>query len=86
MFVSRAEERPRTEIWPVELADPLPVVPIPLLADDADVSLDLQQAFRTIYDLLGYGFEVDYGCEQEVPLTEEQQEWAGERLRIAGVR
>jgi hypothetical protein len=86
VFVSRTEERPRTEIWPIELGDPLPVVPIPLLSDDPDVPLDLQLAFSTIYDVLGYGFEVDYGSEPEVPLTAEQQVWAEERLRMAGVR
>jgi hypothetical protein len=84
VFVSRTEERPRTEIWPIPLADPLPAVPIPLLPEDPDVGLDLQQAFTTIYDVLGYGYEVDYGREPEVPLTEEQLAWAEERLRGVG--
>lgn len=45
VFLSRAPDRPIIEVWPVSLAEPLPVVPVPLLPGDADVPLDLQQAF-----------------------------------------
>jgi hypothetical protein len=30
VFLSRTNRRPRTEVWPVALRDPLPVVPVPL--------------------------------------------------------
>ena len=53
IFLSRAEKRPLTEIWPISLKEPLPVVPIPLLPGDEDVALDVQHVFTTTYDLLG---------------------------------
>jgi hypothetical protein len=80
-FLSRAENRPVTEVWPVTLAEPLPTVPVPLLPGDPDVSLDLQLALSTIYDLLGYDLAVDYNRPPEVPLPAEAAACAEERLR-----
>ena len=41
VFVGRRERRPLTEVWPISLRQRLPEVPIPLLAGDPDVRLDL---------------------------------------------
>lgn len=86
IFLSRAEKRPITEIWPISLRDPLPVVPIPLLPGDADVALDVQHVFTATYDLLGYDLAVDYARPPEVALTREDAAWAETLLRTAGVR
>ncbi len=81
VFLSRAENRPITEVWPVNLDSPLPVVLVPLLDGDPDVPLDLQLALTTIYDLLSYGLIVDYAQPLEVPLEGEAKAWASERVR-----
>jgi hypothetical protein len=86
IFLSRAEKRPITEIWPVSLKAPLPVLPIPLLPGDADVALDVQQVFTTTYDLLGYDLALDYTQPPERPLPKEEAEWAETLLRTAGLR
>ncbi|MBW3543635.1 MAG: DUF4058 family protein [Planctomycetes bacterium] len=86
VFLSRAERRPRTEVWPIRLRDPLPTVPVPLLPGDEDVELDLQAAFTNVYDLLGYRFSTNYSGPPAVPLDEADREWAEERLRAAGLR
>lgn len=86
IFLSRAEKRPITEIWPISLKEPLPVVPIPLLPDDKDVALDLQQVFTTTDDLLGYDLAVDYTQRPEMPLPKEDMAWAETLLRTAGLR
>jgi hypothetical protein len=86
VFLSRAESRPVTDIWPIALADRLPTVPVPLLPGDDDVRLDLQAALATIYDLLGYDLALDYGGPPEVPLSSEASSWAEARLRDAGLR
>jgi len=41
IFLSRAEKRPITKIWPLSLKEPLPVAPIPLLPDDEEIALDV---------------------------------------------
>jgi hypothetical protein len=86
IFLSRAEKRPLTEIWPISLKEPLPVVPIPLLPGDEDVALDVQQVFTTTYDLLGYNLALDYTQPPEIPLPKEEAVWAETLLRTAGLR
>jgi hypothetical protein len=86
IFLSRAAKRPLTEIWPISLKAPLPVVPIPLLPGDADVALDVQQVFTTTYDLLGYDLALDYTKAPEIPLSQEDMIWAETLLRTAGLR
>jgi hypothetical protein len=86
VFLSRSEKRPLTEIWPIALNEPLPVVPVPLLPDDADVPLDLQRAFTATYDLLGYDLAIDYRQSPEIPLQGAAATWLEERLRAAGLR
>jgi hypothetical protein len=86
IFLSRAERRPITEIWPIGLRALLPVVPIPLLPGDRDVALDMQQVFTTTYDLLGYDLAVAYTRPPEIPLSKEDVAWAEALLRMAGLR
>ncbi len=81
VVLSRAEERPISEVWPIQLDERLPAVPVPLLPDDADVSLDLQQAVTNVYDLLGYDLAIDYSGPPELPLRPDQAGWAEKRLR-----
>jgi hypothetical protein len=86
VFLSRAENRPVTEVWPIAFDQPLPTVPIPLLPGDADVLLDLQATFTAVYDLLGYNLAVDYHQPPELPLKGPAAQWADEMLRSAGLR
>ncbi|MBM3225603.1 MAG: DUF4058 family protein, partial [Candidatus Tectomicrobia bacterium] len=81
IFLSRAERRPITEIWPLRLTEPLPVIPVPLLPGDQDVALDLQAVFTTMYDLLGYDLAVDYTQPPDIPLRREDATWAEHLLR-----
>jgi hypothetical protein len=58
--LSRAQNRPKIEIWPMDVAVPLPILPVPLLEPDADVPLDLNAAISAIYDSAGYDYVIDY--------------------------
>jgi hypothetical protein len=75
VFLSRAERRPITEIWPILFDQPLPTVPVPLLPGDQDVSLDLQTVLTTVYELCRYDIEIDYSIPPETPLPLEMTEW-----------
>ncbi|MBN1284570.1 MAG: DUF4058 family protein [Anaerolineae bacterium] len=86
VFLSRADRRSRCEVWPIALADPLPVVPVPLLAPDPDAPLDLGAALSTLYDAHGYDLILDYTLSPPGPLTGHDLEWVGERLRAQGAR
>jgi hypothetical protein len=86
LYLSRADKRQDIGIWPIDLAAPLPVVPVPLLHPDPDVPLDLQQAVAAVYDASHYELLLNYGAEPDVPLPAAQANWADRLLREKGLR
>lgn len=86
VFRSRGLDRQIVEVWPITLQDRLPFVHVSLLPTDADVALDLQQAFTNVYDLCGYDLAVDYTQPPDVPLPPDADNWADSLLRAAGLR
>jgi hypothetical protein len=86
VYLSRWQRRPLTQVWPLDLRQPLPVVPVPLLPPDADVPLDLQAAVRACFDLVGYERLLDYAAPlPPPPLGEEDAAWVAACLRAAGL-
>jgi hypothetical protein len=73
--VSRAEERPRVGLWPIQLRDPLPTIPIPLLPPDPDARLDLQALLHRLYDAGGYEDYIYTGLPQPA-LSPGDDQWA----------
>ncbi|MBE9063043.1 DUF4058 family protein [cf. Phormidesmis sp. LEGE 11477] len=66
----------QTEIWPVELSTPLPVVPVPLQSPDLDVPLDLQSVLTEIYQEAAYELTLDYSQAPPPPmLSPAEAEW-----------
>jgi hypothetical protein len=61
------------------------VIPVPLLADDPDVTLDVQLALDTVYDAFNYDLSLDYTRLAEISLVGEDARWAAEHLRQAGI-
>jgi len=85
VYLSRTQRRPRTQVWPVQLRDRLPAVPVPLLSPDPDVPLDLQAAVTACFDLVGYERLLDYAAPPPPPpLSESDAAWAAEVLHAAG--
>jgi hypothetical protein len=74
-LVSRAEDRPRSGLWPLRIRDALPVLPVPLRAPDGEVVLDLKKALDRVYDAAGYEKYV-YAEEPSPELSPEDAEWA----------
>ncbi|HZW29467.1 MAG TPA: DUF4058 family protein [Isosphaeraceae bacterium] len=86
VFLSRADQRPVTEVWPIMLDQPLPEIPVPLLPGNADARLDLQSALTTVYDEYGLNYLIDYSKPPKVQLSPEEDAWVDEHLRAAGLR
>jgi len=86
IFVCRVDLRLLTEIWPITLDQPLPMVPVPLIAGDDDATMDLQQALTSVYDENRLSSMIDYSKPPDVALSLEQAAWANEHLRAAGLR
>lgn len=68
--------RPHVEVWPIEWEKPLPTVPIPLLPEDADTSLDVQSAYSQTYDTFSYGQLLRYDRPPKVELLAADKRWA----------
>ena len=84
VFLSRFTHRPYTEIWPLPLREPLPVVPVPLLPPDADVPLDLQAAVEACFAIVRYHERLlDYSQPPPPPsLNPEDLAWIRSILQV----
>lgn len=81
VMVSRSYERPRVELWPLALSDPLPTIPIPLRLGDPDATLALQSLLHEQYDAAGYEDYI-YRNSPVPPLAAEERTWAAQLLPI----
>jgi len=68
------------ELWPIQLQEHLPIVPVPLRAPDLDVPLDLSAALAALSDDPMLGLQVDHGQPPSpVPLSDEELAWQRSR-------
>ncbi|MGQ9871849.1 DUF4058 family protein [Leptodesmis sp.] len=72
--VTRAGDR--IAVWALNMQEPLPTIPIPLLPSDADVPLDLSQAIHQVYEEADYDLTIDYSRQPSPPpLSDAEQRW-----------
>ncbi len=81
-MVSRPWERPNADIWPVQLRDSLPVIPIPLRRGEEEPLIDLQAVFHHTFDEAGYGPRIHRFTPQP-PLPPDDAAWAADLARAA---
>jgi hypothetical protein len=66
----------RIEVWPVQLADSLPLVPVPLRDSDPDLPLALAAALTAVYDEAAYDLSLDYNQPPPPPpFSTEEANW-----------
>jgi hypothetical protein len=72
--------------YPIDLADRLPEIAVPLLPKDGAVAIDLQAVFDRCYDAGPYRRRVRYEPSRiEPPLSATQAEWVSQVLREKGL-
>jgi hypothetical protein len=87
VMLSRAERRPRVEVWPIALSERLPVLPVPVLEPDPDVPLDLGAAVASVYERGAYARKIDYNQPPPPPpFSAEEAAWVDTLLQEHGVR
>ncbi len=86
VVLSRKERRPYVDVWPIQLADSLPTIPIPLLEPDPDGALDLGAVVSAVYERGGYATIIDYSQPPPPPLTDAEAVWLNDFLEGHGVR
>lgn len=82
VVLSRASDRPRAPVWAIQVAEPLPIVPVPLLAPDPDAALDLNEVLARAYERGGYDTEIDYSEMPPPPWSAQDATWIAERLGL----
>ena len=60
----------KVDVWPLQLADKLPVLPVPLREPDPDVVLDLGAVLTAVYDEAAYELSIDYSQSPPPPELE----------------
>ena len=78
---SRAERRPMSDVWVWSIRDPLATIPIPLMAPDPDIPLNLAEVFNTVYQRGRFERSIDYAAPLTLPLKPEDRAWAEEIAR-----
>jgi Protein of unknown function (DUF4058) len=69
------------EVWPIELQDKLPTLPVPLRPPDPEAILDLSAALTTIYDEAFYHLSIDYTqAPPPPPLSATELAWVRTQL------
>jgi hypothetical protein len=80
-FVSRADNRSNCEVYSWTVRQRLPQIPIPLLAPDADVLIDLGAVFQVTYRRGRYASSLPYRQSPTAPLRSSDLQWARTRAR-----
>ncbi len=84
VMVRRVTDWKRVGLWPMELRDRLPRIPIPIQEPTPDVKIDLQDVLDTVYDESDYHATI-YRSPPVPALKKEEIAWANECLREANV-
>lgn len=76
ILVSRSDARPGAQLYPFNLPQPIPVIGVPLFAEDGELPLEMQVLLHDIYDRGRYQLAINYQTPPPPPtLTPEEQEW-----------
>jgi hypothetical protein len=86
LLLCRQRNAPYCRVWPAHFRRRLPVIPVPLLDPEPDLSLDMQPLLDGIYALGRYDKRIDYARPLTPALSDADAAWAREQLMEKGVR
>jgi len=80
ILVSRGWERPEAQLYPFNVPEPIPEIPVPLRAGEEEPTLALGELLAQIYDQVRYDLRIDYTTEPEPPLDQAVAAWSHDLL------
>ena len=86
LLISRAEHRPRANLYAFSVRDPIPPFPLPLRSGDEEPTVELGNLLHALYDRAGYDLAVDYTADPVPALEGEDDTWSDQFLRDKGLR
>lgn len=84
ILISRPRRRPKADLFPFGVRDPIPTFPIPLRRDEAEPDVDVSRVLHSLYDRASYDLRIDYRLAPPPPLAPADAEWAAVLLRAHG--
>lgn len=81
ILISRAEQRPRADLLPFNLRQPISGFSLPLQPGDVEPEVAIGQLLHQLYDQAGYDLRLDYRAAPSPPLTADDLEWIEQLLR-----
>ncbi len=85
ILVCRGAIRPRSQLQPFGLREPIPAFPLPLRPGDREPTIQLAPALAAIYRSNRLALRIDYGRPPDPPLSTEDQAWTDDLLRKRSV-
>ncbi|WP_342745945.1 DUF4058 family protein [Brunnivagina elsteri] len=86
ILLSRASQRPKADLYPFNLPNPIPSFPLPLRENDTEPLLEIQTLISELYDEGNYDLVIDYS-QQPVPIiSRENAAWVDDILKQKGLR
>lgn len=83
-LLSRADRRPKCEVYSWGVRDRLPTIPIPLRTPTPDVNADLGRAFATAYERGRYGRMIPYAVPPPPPsFSQDDADWVASVAKTA---
>ncbi len=76
ILICRSDRRPMADLYAFNLPQPIPPIPIPLLAEDAEPILALQQRLNYVYERGRYHLAIDYTQPPKPSFSKDEAEWA----------
>lgn len=86
ILVSRSQSRPAAGLYPFNLPEPIPTVPLPLAPNDPELMIDLQNLLHQVYDRSGYDYFIGYQQDVELSFTDVYLVWIGKLLKEKGLQ
>ncbi|OUL22091.1 DUF4058 family protein [Nostoc sp. 106C] len=81
ILICRGDRRPTGELYAFSLRQSIPPVQIPLMAGEAEPTLNLQSLLDYVYEKGRYYLAIDYTKPPQPPLSENDRQWAETLLR-----
>lgn len=86
ILVSPNHQRPQAELYAFKIQDMIPTFTLPLLPEDAEVTLDLQSILHQVYDQGRYDLIIDYQQKIVPVLSKTYATWEENILKKQGLK
>lgn len=80
ILICRGHQRPEAQLRAFGLRKPMPTFPLPLLPNEKEPEVNLNQVFHDLYQRARYDLSLDYTQSPVPPLSGEDAEWAKELI------